>query len=358
MYSHLIPGEDLEGVLKNASDSLKRFKNAHILITGSGGFFGKWFVATLLRADQAMDLGVHLYLLVRHTENWKVHHSDWAFKKNITVIEGDILKFNFSAPQLDFIIHLATSASAKLNEEDPLLMWETNVQGMRNVLEVARGHKKTKVLFTSSGAVYGVQPPHISHLKEEMGLGPVTTDVYSAYAEGKRSAEHLSSLYFKKYGVETFLARCFCFVGPHLPLDTHFAVGNFIRNALRDETIRIGGDGRAMRSYMYVTDLMTWLLKILHCGEPLRPYNVGSEEAVSIKELAETVAKFSGSSVSIAKKVEEGSPCHRYIPSTERARKELGLKLEVGLSEAIEKTIGWHRMQIVPSLPNQVGVHP
>ena len=141
------------------------------------------------------------------------------------------------------------------------------------------------------------------------------------------------------------VARCFAFVGPYLPLDAHFAVGNFIRDGLRGGPIRISGDGTPYRSYLYAADLAVWLWTILLRGQPMRPYNVGSAAALTIADLAQQVADVFAPpvSVTVARSPVAGAAAQRYVPAVARVETELGLRLTVPLAEGIRRTVEWHR---------------
>ena len=135
--------------------------------------------------------------------------------------------------------------------------------------------------------------------------------------------------------------RCFAFAGPLLPLDAHFAIGNFIADGIAGRTIEIKGDGTPVRSYMYPTDLVVWLWTILLRGEASRPYNVGSDQGVDLRKLATMIGARCGVDVIVRSQPIDGGPSHRYVPSTERARVELGLTSEVDLEAVIDRTVSW-----------------
>jgi dTDP-glucose 4,6-dehydratase len=222
-------------------------------------------------------------------------------------------------------------------------MFDTIVEGTRRALDFTVQSGAKKFLFISSGAVYGDQPAHISHWSESDHNGPDCTNPNSAYSEGKRAAELLCTLYARQYGIEAKIARCFAFVGPYLPIDSHFAIGNFIRDAIAKKPIYISGDGTPYRSYLYAADLTLWLWTILLRGQTARPYNVGTSQAISIAELAENVNKtLGGNGIDIMQQPQAGAIPKRYIPSTQRAEIELGLTQTVTLEEAIMKTARWY----------------
>jgi dTDP-glucose 4,6-dehydratase len=168
-------------------------------------------------------------------------------------------------------------------------------------------------------------------------------DPAQAYAEGKRVAE-LAGAVAARRGVPVTVAACFAFVGPFLPLDTHFAAGNFVRDRLAGGPVAVGGDGTAVRSYLHAADLAVWLWTILVRGSAGRAYNVGSERAVSVAELAEVIAHGARPPLRVTRAREPvpGALPQRYVPSTRRAREELGLRERVGLADAVERTVAWY----------------
>jgi dTDP-glucose 4,6-dehydratase len=222
-------------------------------------------------------------------------------------------------------------------------MFETIHGGTRRTLEFARRAGARRFLFVSSGAVYGRQPADCPEVAEDAPFAPDPLDPNSAYGEGKRAAELLCALAHAEHGLEATVARVFTVAGPLVPLDMHFAIGNFLRDGLAGGPVRVGGDGTPFRSYIHMADLTAWLWTLLASGRPGRAYNVGSDEAVTIGELAAKVAAVFGSEVRIARQPVPGQPASRYVPSIRRARDELGLQIRLGLDEAIARTVDWLR---------------
>jgi dTDP-glucose 4,6-dehydratase len=224
-------------------------------------------------------------------------------------------------------------------------MFDTFVDGTRRTLAFARRAGVSSYTLLSSGAVYGIQPPAVARLRENFTGAPPLGDARWAYGEAKRAAEVLTAVEADWGDLSVRVARCFAFVGPHLPLDIHFAIGNFIRDAMAGTPIRIKGDGTATRSYLYMADLAAWLWTIALGPSASGAYNVGSEEEISILETARAVAAAVAPDAEI---VVEGTPVpgsapHRYVPSTARAHHELGLEQHISLDDAIVRTVSWLR---------------
>jgi nucleoside-diphosphate-sugar epimerase len=335
---------DLEYIFDHTHPFWIRLKDKTVFITGGTGFFGIWLLKSLLFANNKLQLNAKIVVLTRSSQRFLNKFPELVGIKELHFVDGDVKDFAHPSFQVHYIIHAAAETSSKLNIEEPLAMLDTIVQGTRHVLNYAVACKADGVLFISSGAIYGKQPSEITHIAEDFCGAPFTNDIGSAYGEGKRMAELLCTFYHKQYALNIKIARCFAFIGPYLPLDGSFAIGNFIKDILDEKDITVKGDGRPVRSYMYVADLCIWLWTMLFNGNNVYPYNVGSEEAYTLAQIASLVAQNNGSKVII----QDGntlslSATSRYVPSIERARKDLDLQVGIDLKNAIKKTIEYYR---------------
>ena len=342
-----LPGRDLDHVLEHARSAFLELRDARILVTGGTGFFGRWLVESLLHADDRLGLGVSVALLSRQPRSFSQRAPHIASSRSVSLLEGDVRSFAPPHGEFTHLVHGATDSTGRLNVEQPLEMLDIIVEGTRHALAVAARASVGRVLLVSSGAVYGTQPGHVANVPETYSGAPDPLDPAQAYAEGKRVAELLGAIAARDARLAVVTARCFAFVGPHLPLDAHFAAGNFMRDALRCDAIEVAGDGTPYRSYLHTADLAAWLWTLLVHGESGRAYNVGSEQAVSIRELAHAVAGAARTigrsvSVSVAREPEIGVMPRRYVPSTRRARDELGLDCRIPLDDALTRTLAWH----------------
>lgn len=340
--------QDLDHIVSHGMRAFFSLKNARIFITGGTGFFGVWLVESLCYANEKLQLNLQITLLSRCPEKHKKNHPSLFQNDIITFLQGDVRDFIFPDEKFTHVIHAATAASATLNASDPLTMLDVIINGTKRTCEMMLQCGAQKNLLVSSGAVYGRQPPTLPHVSEEYDGFPDAHHAASAYAMGKKAAEHIALLFSEQRHLPISIARCFAFVGPHLPLDAHFAIGNFLQDVLLHRDIAIAGDGSPYRSYQYAADLVIWLLHILCFGERTVAYNVGSDEAISILSLAEMMRQLSNQSIEIqvAKKADEKKLAERYVPSVARAKNKLGLQNTISLQDAIARTLQWHQIKM------------
>jgi dTDP-glucose 4,6-dehydratase len=337
--------EDLDHILNHTSSLWEELRSQRLFITGGTGFFGHWMLESLLWANDILDLNVKIVILSRNPDAFLKTNPQLANHPAVSWINGDVKTFDYPEGEYSFIIHAASESEVKLAQEDPLLTFNTIVEGTHRVLELARTHGTRKFLFTSSGAVYGRQPPELTHIPEDFTGAPNVMDPRSAYGEGKRTAELLCNLYSHQFGFETKIARCFAFVGPYLPLDANYAIGNFIRDAIKGGPIVIKGDSTPYRSYLYAADLAIWLWTILLRGQSQMPFNVGSDESHTIAEIAQYVAgQFPHRNlIKILSPIDPSKPVERYVPAVYKAKTELGLDIWISLETGIQKTIKYYQ---------------
>lgn len=339
---------DLNEILKYAAPSWDVLAGKRLFLTGATGFIGKWLVQGLLDANKRLGLGISMTVLSRNPSR-SLELMPWLEASEVTFLQGDVRSFEIPESHFDFVFHGAVEASADINARNPWEMLSTNIDGMRRVTELARRCGVQRLLLTSSGAVYGRQPLEVLRLEEEDRGGPDPLGAHSAYSEGKRVAELLGAIWSRETGGAFLTARCFAFLGPYLPLDSHFAAGNFIRDCLEGSPVVIKGDGSPIRSLMYGTDMVVWLLRVLTHGRSLRPYNVGADHAITIREMAEEICAAAArssigsslpkNSVRVLGQIVPGRPSERYLPSVDRAKSELDLAINVPLAEAIDRTL-------------------
>jgi nucleoside-diphosphate-sugar epimerase len=339
-----LPTSDLDHILNETRPLWEEMRNKRIFITGGTGFFGCWLLESFAHINRTLNLDAQAMVLTRDPTAFAMKCPHLAADPALDFLAGDVRSFSFPEGDFDYVIHAATEASGRQAAEKPFDMLTTIVDGTARVLNFAQTHATGKLLLTTSGAVYGKQPASLTHVPEDYLGGPDPLDPASVYAEGKRISELMCALQSRHSPIEIKIARCFAFVGPHLPLDTHFAIGNFIGDVLAGRPIRINGDGTPMRSYLYASDLAIWLWTMLFQSPDLIPVNVGSDDDLSILELARAVVQSLNAAVEIhvAKEAIPGAGIARYVPSVDRARRLLGLNQTVDLQQAIRRTAAWY----------------
>lgn len=314
---------DVALLLARAQVDRQKLQGKCVFVTGATGFFGLWMLSALVAIKQSLGSDLRLVALSRNPDRFLAAYPEFGFDRQVEFIGGDVRHFSYGRKDVTHLVHMATTNAAEtFAGEDQWRKLDLLYSGTQNVLTQCAGRLES-VLMTSSGVAYG---QCMSEPIRESDQGFLdTTDPRSALALGKLTAEYLVSTFSEKQGYRYSIARCFSFAGPHLPLDLHYAFGNFIANAVRKQAIVIQGDGMDRRSYLYIGDAIAWLLRMLL--EPRdKIYNVGSEHDVSISDLANRIAQGSGHNLQVSFMSAMGGEGNfrrpAYLPSTERIRSD------------------------------------
>ena len=311
---------------------------SRLLLTGGTGFVGKSILRFLLH-DLNLP-GVHISVISRNPHRFLSSYSEFLGDSRLSFLRADIQDRD-SLPWTHSFTHVIHAAAdvATLSSQSPLKCYDQIVDGTRNILDLALMTGANRFLLTSSGAVYGVQPVDLAAIPEDWSGSPPLADPSSAYGQAKRSAEHICALIGSQNALETVVARCFAFVGPDLPLDAHFAIGNFVRDALSSNSITVAGDGTPLRTYLHQADLAHWLITLLDRGVDGQAYNVGSDEVISIFDLAHLVRDIlsPGKNVEILGRPATGASRNKYLPDITKVREQFNLSVSINLAEAIRQ---------------------
>jgi nucleoside-diphosphate-sugar epimerase len=338
--------EDLEHIDASLVGDWECLRGAHLFITGGTGLFGRWLTEALLFSNQTRDLGLSLTILTRDPRRFRATAPALAERPELRLLAGRLTDFTVpDGGSFTHILHLASESNPDGAGNWAARHMHTALEGTRRVLDLAAA-QKAALLLTSSGAVYGQDDAVINHLWVEGHAGPADyLSEKSVYGQSKRMMEIMTAMAAQTHGFRALITRCFAFAGPHLPLDSNYAIGNFIGDALAGRDIVVNGDGTPLRSYLYMADLVIWLLAILLRGKTCCPYNVGGDQAVSIAALARLVANCAGTD---SKVVIKGQPVpssapSTYLPDLSRAETGLGLRVAISLEEGIRRCMAWHR---------------
>ena len=301
-----------------------------LLLIGGTGFFGNSILSYFSNSkilkrkfNKIIVISRNKLATFRYTKKLKKNYS-------IIKINCDILKLK-KLPKADYVIY----AAILKNYRDDYL-------AVKKYTKLARiYHSNSKILYTSSGAVYGQQPNKIKRFEENYLNYNKKINFKKGYKQSYANFKLRSEKLFEKMGNEGFnvsIARCFAFVGEYLPLNSNFVIGNIIQNILDGESIKINANYKIFRSYMYADDLVKWLLKILDNSNTQCPtYNVGSNDKISIHQVTNILAKKYSLKIDTVKL--SLKKIDNYVPSISEAKKRLGLKINKTSIEGIIKTI-------------------
>lgn len=307
-----------------------------IFITGGTGFLGRSLLDYLASIEQQYSLNFCVDVLSRDPDLFLQRFPYYADYSWLSLIKGSL----DNLPQRQKYSYLIHGAADTHCSGDPLTSLNLLVQGTHKTLKFAYNAEVQKLVFISSGAVYGSRS-HQKFLEEDQNEAPVCTDISKLYGHGKRMAETLCSLYSSEYGVPSVIARCFSVVSEHVPLDGPYAIGNFIRDAMdsRCNSIIVRGNGKAVRTYLDGRDMAYGIMTLLERGKLGYAYNLGNDQPITTLALAELVSQILCPDKPVEIKFEGDRLLQAdrsiYVPSIDRLRR-LGFKPSVSLPDAIE----------------------
>lgn len=332
-----ISHDDREHIVRHTTAIWRDLAGANFFITGGTGFYGKWLLESIAAGNDLLGAQARATILSRDPARFAGEVPHLAARREFSWQVGDAADFTFPDESFDYVFHFATASAAEVGSGGTAIILQT-LRGTERVLLFTRTKGVKRLLFASSGAIYGPQPADLSHIPEGYRGCPDPSDPASAYGEMKRISETLCV----SSGVDCVIARGFSFLGPYLPLTDKFAAGSFIRDALAGGPIRIHGDGTPVRSYLYAADLTIWLLAILVRGRSGIAYNLGSDQSIELSRLASLIAERALAACTVERQGNHGNAMDdRYVPDVSRARHELGLTIGVGLESAIERSLAY-----------------
>lgn len=340
--------QDCLASLRLQPDLVARLAEHRIAIVGGTGFVGSWIAETVAALNDELGGRVRVDLLGRSAAAWAAAHPHLAGREEVCVQNADV-RASFELPRdTTLVLFAAGIADPRVHASDPLRVHETALHGISHSLAAsARLELLQRFVNISSGLVLGGQMQ--DHALRESDIGVLDfTRAHNVYAESRRAAENLVSLYASQYRIPVSTARAFTFLGPYQPLDAPWAANNFMRDALSGNDIRLHGDGATRRGYLYGSDVACWLLRILVDGQDGEVYNLGGPRPVSHAEVADMVAMRTAPTPKLVYKSQPAATGrrHDFFPNLDNVQSKLGLRQALEVEDAIDRAMQWHAKRL------------
>jgi nucleoside-diphosphate-sugar epimerase len=351
--------QDCLASLELLPELAQRLNGHRIAVIGGTGFIGTWMAEAVAALNDELGCSVRLDLLGRSTSQWGETHPHLSARNEIQLQSIDVRSSFEISRDVTLVLFAAGVADPRIHASDPFRVHETALLGIAHSLAAtARLELLHRFVNISSGLVLGTQM-HPQALKES-DIGALDfTRVHNVYAESRRAAESLVSLYGSQYRIPVCTARAFTFLGPFQPLDAPWALNNFMRDALSGNEIRLHGDGATRRSYLYGSDAATWLLKMLIDGRDGEIYNLGGDQPVSHGEVAAIVADRTTPTPQLIYKNQPAAVGrrHDFFPDLQHSQTTLGIRQAFDVAVAIERSMQWHarRLGVMRRLRPEIG---
>ena len=338
--------EDIKSIANELEEFYDELEGKTVLIAGGKGFLGTYFTSVLTKINETLSKPMKIIVLdslITSKDNKD------SVNQNIEFLEQDISKSFEIDDNIDYIIHAASIASPPTYRKFPIKTVDVNYQGTKNLLEIAKEKKVRSMLLLSSSEIYG--DPEIFPTPESY-VGKVScTGPRACYDESKRLAETISILYFQQYKIPIKIARPFNVYGPYLNLDDGRIIPDFMNNAINKSQIIIHSDGSPTRSFCYVSDAIGGFFKLLLSKHDGIICNVGNDEEVSVKNVADTIKNIVAKPISI-KIIESDDPNYtkdnpqRRCPDLSLIKKSVNYIPKIDLEEGLKRVYKWYRSNL------------
>src|SRR5690349_10549833 len=306
-----------------------------VVITGAAGFIGSHLSEALL--DRAYEVIGIDNLLTGDTAN--IAH---LVNRPFTFIKHDVTNYIYVDGPVDFVLHWASPASPIDYLELPIPTLKVGALGTHKALGLAKA-KGARFVLASTSEVYG---DPLEHPQRESYWGNVNpVGPRGVYDEAKRFAEAITMAYHRYHGVDAKIVRIFNTYGPRMRVKDGRAVPAFMSQALRNEDVTVFGDGTQTRSFCYVDDLVEGIIKLMD-SKLNDPVNIGNPQEMTIKQIAETIIRMTGSKSRIIYKPLPTDDPKQRRPDLTRARTLLDWEPKVQLEQGLERTIEYFRSKI------------
>lgn len=342
-YQKIIRSDCLR-ILNNQTQVIDRLKNSKVVVIGGTGFVGTWIAEMISALNDEYSFNIELNLIARNTDKFQKKWPHLSDRKDIKLIKSDVRQLINFPTDAEWVIHAASNPDTRFHASSPLETASVISEGTINLMRIAqRMGKLKKILYLSSGLVSGnVQNSNESNA--EHTFANLSSDAANIYTNSKQFAESICVAAISQSRLPIVICRPFSFIGPYQLLDNPWAQTTFLSDALNGHAIQLQGDGEIVRSYLYGSDAAFWFLTLLSNASAGDLINVGSNQEISLKQLAELVAKKFDPSPDIILNTAPRSKNKqlKLLPEINHAIQDYKLLVYTPLEDALEKTIQWH----------------
>ena len=340
---------DIKDVIKSIGDLNQKFSGKKILLTGSAGFLGSQFVNyfTILNNTGILKKPCYLYAW----DNYLLGKPDWLNqlqnRSDLSVCDKDVTK-NKKFPEVDYIIHAASVASPTYYRKYPIETIDANIIGLRNLLDACRDYSLKSFLFFSTSEIYGDADSNNIPTSESYRGYVSCTGPRACYDESKRLGETLCVNYWQLFKTPVKIVRPFNNYGPGLKISDKRVIPDFFNDVINNRDISMLSDGKATRTFCYISDALEGYLRILLSKYNGEPFNIGSPKPeISLNKLATEIIKIAGANLRIKYMNSSDSNYltdnpQRRCPSVVKAKKLLGFSPKISLKEGLERTYKYY----------------